>query len=69
MHLYGLRLRPNFDELITYLETDQPRRSLPNREATTLRNTHQLTQLDGDTITDLNDMETRLHKDNLRYIL
>ena len=38
---YGLRLRPNFDELITYLETDQPRRSLPNRAATTLRNSHQ----------------------------
>ena len=40
---YGLRRRPNFDELITYLETDQPRRSLPSREATTLRNSHQLT--------------------------
>ena len=66
---YGLRLRPNFDELITYLETDQPRRSLPSREATTLRNTHQLTQLDGDTITALSDMETRLQKDKLRYIL
>ena len=23
----GLRLRPNFNELITYLETDQPRKS------------------------------------------
>jgi len=66
---YGLCLRPNFDEIITYLETDQPRRSLPSREATTLRNSHQLTQLDGDTITDLNDMETRLQKDKLRYIL
>ena len=66
---YGLRLRPNFDELITNLETDHPRRSLPSRAATTLRNTHQLTQLDGDTLTDLNDMETRMQKDKLRYII
>jgi hypothetical protein len=65
----GLRLKPNFDELITNVETDHPRRSLPSRAATTLRNSHQLTQLDGDTRTDLNDMETRLQKDKLRYIL
>ena len=65
----GLRLRPNFHELITYLETDQPRKSLPTRVATTLRNLPQLTQLDGDTLTDLTDIETRLHKDKLRTIL
>ena len=45
----GLRLNPNFHELITYLETDQPRKSLPTRVATTQRNLPQLTQLDGDT--------------------
>jgi len=65
----GLRLKPNFDELITNLETDHPRRSLPSRAATTLRNSHPLTQLDGDTLTDLNEMETRMQKDKLRYII
>ena len=65
----GLRLKPNFDELITNLETDHARKSLPSRAATTLRNSHPLTQLDGDTLTDLNDMETRMQKDKLRYII
>ena len=56
----GLRFQPNFDELITNLETDHPRTSLPSRAATTLRSSHPLTQLDGDTLTDLNDMEIRM---------
>ena len=55
----GLRLRPNFHELITYLETGQPRKSLPTRAATTFRNLHQFTQLDGDTLTDLAGVEAR----------
>ena len=42
---------------------------MPSRAATTLRNSHPLTQLDGDTLTDLNDMETRMQKDKLRYII
>ena len=65
----GLRLKPNFDELITILESEQPLRKLPSRLATTLRNSHQLTQLDGDTLTDLNDMETRLQKEKLKKII
>jgi hypothetical protein len=66
---YGLRLKPNFDELILSLEADRPYRALPSRLSTTLRNSHQLTQLDGDTLTDLNDMETRMQKDKLRNIV
>ena len=54
----GLKLKPNLDELIANLESEQPFRSLPSRLATTLRNSHQLTQLDGDTPTNVNDMET-----------
>ena len=65
----GLRLKPNCDELIAKLESEQPFRSLPSRLATTLRNSHQLTQLDGDTLTDLNDMETRLQKEKLKNII
>ena len=66
---YGLRLKPKFDELILSLEADRPYRALPSRLSTTLRNSHQLTQLDGDTLTDLNDMETRMQKDKLRNIV
>ena len=66
---YGLRLKPNFDELILSLEADRPYRALPSRLSTTLRNSHQLTQLDGDTLTDLNDMETSMQKDKLRNIV
>lgn len=65
----GLRLKPNLDVLIENLESDQPIRSLPSRLATTLRNSHQLTQLDGDTLTDLNDMETRLQKEKYKHII
>ena len=63
---YGLRLKPNVDELILSFEADKPYRPLPSRLSTTLRNSHQLTQLDGDTLTDLADMETRMQKDTLR---
>ena len=66
---YGLRLKPNFIELILSLEADRPYRALPSRLSTTLRNSHQLTQLDGDTLTDLTDMETRMQKDKLRNIV
>ena len=64
--VWGLMLKPNLEELIANLESEQPFRSLPSRLATTLRNSHQLTQLDGDTLTDLNDMETRLQKENIK---
>ena len=62
-------MKLNFDELITNLETDHPRRSLSSRAATTLRNSHQLTQLDGDTLTDLNDMELRMQTNKLRNVV
>ena len=66
---YGLWLKPNFDELILNLEADRPYRPLPSRLSTTLRNSHRLTQLAGDTSTDLSDMETRIQKDKLRNIV
>ena len=60
----GLRRRPNFDELITYIQKDKPTITLPNRNATTLAATHQMNALKGDTTTDLQEMETRLEKIN-----
>ena len=42
---------------------------MPSRAATTLRNLPQFTQLDGDTLTDLTDIQTRLQKEQMRNIL
>ena len=60
----GLRRRPTFDELITYIQRDKPNITLPNRNASTLANTHHMNALKGDALTDLQRMETRLDKTN-----
>ena len=65
----GLRRRPNFDEPITYIQKDKPKITLPNRKAFILANTRQMNALKGDTITDLQEMETRLEEDKLRNML
>ena len=66
---HGLRRRPNFDELITYIQEDKPTITLPTRSASILADTHQMNALEGDTITDLQEMEERLGKGKLRHIL
>ena len=62
----GLRRKPTFDELITSTQRGKPKITLPNRNAFILANTHQMNALRGDTLTDLQEMETRLEKD--KYI-
>ena len=42
---------------------------MPSRAATTLRNSHPLTQLDGNTLPGLNDMEIRMQQDRLRKVV
>ena len=59
----GLRRRPTFDELITSTQRDNPNITLPNRNAFILANTHQMNALRGDTLTDLQEMETLLEND------
>ena len=44
--MIGLRKKPTFDELINYLN-DQPKIKYPDRTATLLRNSHYLSQFDG----------------------
>ena len=44
----SLRKRPQFGEMINEIELDQPIAKLPDRRATFLRNTHFLSQFDGD---------------------
>ena len=56
----GLRKRDSYNEIINYLQTDQPKIKYPNRNATFLLNTSQhssLLELDG-----LNEQEEQLKK-------
>ena len=65
----GLRRRSNFDELIAYIQRGKPTLILPTRIASILAGTHQMNALKGSTLTDLQEMETRLEKDKLRNLL
>ena len=60
-----MRRRPNFDELITDIQNDKPKITLPSRSASILAEN----ALRGDTITDLQEMEERPEKDKLRNML
>ena len=51
--MYGLRRRPNVDELITYIQ------KVPTRSAITLYGTHRLNAFKRDTLTALQAMEER----------
>ena len=44
----SLRKRPQYGQMINEVEIDQPKIKLPDRRATFLRNTHYLSQFDGD---------------------
>ena len=48
-----LRKRPTYNEVIDYLENDQPKIKYPNRQATFLRNSPYPSQFDGDSCIDL----------------
>ena len=43
----GLRRKPTYEEVIEYIEYDPDKIKYPKRTATFLRNTFQLSQLDG----------------------
>ena len=43
----GLKLKPSYIELLDYLQRDPDRIHYPDRKATQLRNSFQLSQLDG----------------------
>ena len=43
----GLRRKQTYEEIIDYIENDPDKTQYPNRTATYLRNTFQLSQLDG----------------------
>ena len=43
----NLRKKPTFNELINYIEIERPKIKYPDRTATFLRNSHYLSQFDG----------------------
>ena len=47
MMSYGLRRKPTYEEVIDYIENDPDKIKYPNRAAKFMRNTFQLSQLDG----------------------
>jgi hypothetical protein len=44
----GLQVKPTYEQLMEYIEKDPDKIKYPNRRATILRNTHWLSQLDGE---------------------
>ena len=62
----GLRRRPNFDELITYIQKDKPTSTLHTRSASILADTHQMNALQGDTLTDLERFGGTVRKRKIR---
>ena len=48
--MQNLRKKPTYEQLINYLEVEQPKIKYPDRTATILRNSHYLSQFDGKSI-------------------
>ena len=63
----NLRKKPTFNELINYIEIDRPKIRYPDRTATFLRNSHFLSQFDGN-LFDLEEQHKEIAKSQLREI-
>ena len=61
----SLRKKPTFNELINYIENEQPKIRYPDRSATFLRNSHYLSQFDGN-LFDLEEQQKNIAKAQLR---
>ncbi len=66
--MLGLRKRPTYNEVIDYLEREQPKIKYPNRKATFLRNSPYLSQFDGDSWLDLEEQENNIQEEQLREL-
>ena len=63
--MQNLRRRPTYNELINYLEVEQPIIKYPDRTATFLRNSHYLSQFDGNLL-DVEEQEKNIEKEKLK---
>ena len=66
--MLGLRKRPSYDEVIDYLETEQPKIKYPDRRATFLRNSPYLSQFDGDSWMNLDEQDNRMRMQQMREL-
>ena len=64
--MQNLRKRPTYNELINYLEFEQPKIKFPNRDATFLRNSPYLSQFDGQSWIDLEKQENDINKERMK---
>ena len=56
-----LRKKPTYEELINYLEVKQPKIKYPDRSATCLRNSHYMSQSDGNLL-DIEEQQTKIQR-------
>ena len=63
--MQNLRKKPTFNELINYLEIQQPKIRYPDRTATFLRNSHYLSQFDGN-LFDIEEQQKKVTKEQIR---
>ena len=63
--MQNLRKKPTFNELINYIEEEQPKIKYPDRTATFLRNSHYLSQFDGN-LFDLEEQEKQIAKEQIK---
>lgn len=63
-----LRQRPTYDEVVDYLENEQPKIKYPDRKASFLRNSPYLSQFDGDSWLDLEDQENNIRETQMREL-
>ena len=66
--MQSLRKRPTYNEVVNYLENEQPKIKYPDRRATFLRNSPYLSQFDGDSWIDLDEQEQAINKEKLKQI-
>ena len=62
----GLRRKPNYDELIDYIQNGQDKIKYPNRAATFVANSNQYQQFIGQSLSDLQDQEMRLSQHKIQ---
>jgi hypothetical protein len=64
--MQNLRRKPTYNELINYLEFEQPKIKYPNRIASFLRNSPYLSQFDGESWIDLEKQENDINKERMK---
>ena len=68
MSKYGLRKKPTYNSLIEYIQNDQPNIKYPNRLATQIMNSRELSKLDGLGMIGIEEQQINLDVERQRQI-